>query len=168
MRHPFPHKMHFKGGMFNGILRILLVCSWFDSQMAQSMYSLQRDSMLHTQRHAISPTRIFSKEKTHSCWSTDTQLIHSCMQSQVHSRYPRELLGNRKWQWMEEAVPKRGKIPSDLCHSEEGMREERGLGIYYNERKGQQSIRYSLNKKKERANRERFKSFLTIQGLFYS
>lgn len=126
--------------------------------------SLHRDSMLHTQRHArhaISPkTHIFSKEKTQSRWSTDTQLIHSCMQSQVHSRYPREILGNRKWQWTEEAVPKRRKIPSDLCHSEEGMREERGLDIYYNERKGQQSIRYSLNKKKERANCERFKSFL--------
>lgn len=111
--------------------------------------SLQRDSMLHTQRHAISRTRIFSEGKTQSRWSTDTQLIHSCMQSQVHSRYPREILGNRKWQWTEEAVPKRRKIPSDLSHSEGGMREERGLGIYYNERKGQQSITYSLNKKKE-------------------
>lgn len=165
MRHPFPDT--------NCILREVWESFLFVHDFKMTVWQADDTECIflasNTQSRAISPTRIFSKEKTQFRWSTDTQLIHSSMQSQVHSGYPREILGNRKWQWTEEAVPKRRKIPSDLCHSEEGMREERGLGIYYNERKGQQSIRYSLNKKKERANCESFKSFLhNTQGLFYS
>lgn len=99
--------------------------------------SLHRDSMLHTQRHA------YLVKKKHSPVDprTHSSSTHACNRKYTAGTQERSL-GNRKWQWMEEAVPKRRKIPSDLCHSEEGMREERGLGIYYNWKK--RTVRHKL------------------------
>lgn len=102
----------------------------------------------HTPMHARTSTH--TQRITQSTIYTETQLSHSCMHT--HSWYPREILGNRKWQQKEEVVPEWGQISSGLYQAEERETggKERGHSIQCNDRKRQQGIRHDKRKKLEK------------------
>lgn len=177
MRHPFPHtncilrkacSMEF--WEFFLFVHDFKVTVWLaDGTQYIYLASLQRDSMLHTQRHAISPKHTYLVKKKHSPIDpqTHSSSTHACNRKYAAATQERSLeTGNDSGQ--KRLFQREERYHQISVIVRKGWEKKEDLASITRKEKDSKASDTVIIKRK-RANCESFKSFLyKTQGLFCS